>query len=110
MDELVAGVIFWQWGFAPYVAEEFLQGCIHCQAIQVSSSDGVFKNIIAPAAEHAAQVALSRSPVAGCKSGMGGMLPCTATCCIATCCIVTGCFATGCVATGCNVKCCSPLL
>lgn len=64
-----AGVIFWQWGFAPYVAEEFLQGCMHCQAIQVSASDGVFKNIIAPVAEHAAKVALSRSPVAGCKPG-----------------------------------------
>nr|QOL01199.1 putative extracellular protein TR9_011a [Trebouxia lynnae] len=66
-DGPLKGVIFWQWGFAPYVAEEFLQGCIHCQAIQVSSSDGVFKNIIAPVAEHAAQVALNRSPVAGCK-------------------------------------------
>ena len=67
----ITGVIFWQWGFAPYVAEEFLEGCIHCQAIQVSSSDGVFKNVIAPAAEHAAQVALSRSPAPGCKPGMG---------------------------------------
>ena len=65
----VTSVIFWQWGFAPYVAEEFLQGCMHCQAIQVSSSDGVFKNIIAPVAEHAAKIAASRSPVAGCKPG-----------------------------------------
>ena len=67
---LFAGVIFWQWGFAPYVSEEFLEGCIHCQAIQVSSSDGVFKNIIAPAADYAHKVALTRSPVAGCKAGM----------------------------------------
>ncbi|DBB03621.1 TPA: hypothetical protein ACH3X3_010954 [Trebouxia sp. C0006] len=66
-DGALKGVIFWQWGFAPYVAEEFLQGCMHCQAIQVSSSDGVFKNIIAPVAEHAAKIAASRSPVAGCK-------------------------------------------
>lgn len=69
-NDFHAGVIFWQWGFAPYIAEEFLQGCIHCQAIQVSSSDGVFKNIIAPAAEYAAQVAVSRSPIKGCKPGM----------------------------------------
>ena len=76
-----AGVIFWQWGFAPYIAEEFLQGCIHCQAIQVSSSDGVFKNIIAPAAEYAAQVAVSRSPAKGCKPGVGsfGFLSISAT-------------------------------
>lgn len=70
-----AGVIFWQWGFAPYIAEEFLQGCRHCQAIQVSASDGVFKNIIAPAAEYAAQVAVDRSPVPKCKPGMGCQRP-----------------------------------
>ena len=66
---LVAGVIFWQWGFAPYVSAEFLEGCIHCQAIQVSSSDGVFKNIIAPAADYSHKIALSRSPVAECSAG-----------------------------------------
>ncbi|KAL3155965.1 hypothetical protein ABBQ32_012960 [Trebouxia sp. C0010 RCD-2024] len=66
-DGPLKGVIFWQWGFAPYIAEEFLQGCRHCQAIQVSASDGVFKNIIAPAAEYAAQVAVDRSPVPKCK-------------------------------------------
>ena len=83
-DELFAGVIFWQWGFAPYIAEEFLQGCIHCQAIQVSSSDGVFKNIVAPAAEYAAQMAVSRSPVPGCKPGMGNLEP-FLLCCAVTC-------------------------
>lgn len=65
-----AGVIFWQWGFAPYVSEEFLEGCMHCQAIQVSSSDGVFKNIIAPAADYAHKMALKNSPVAECAAGM----------------------------------------
>lgn len=71
LNELLvgAGVIFWQWGFAPYVSAEFLEGCIHCQAIQVSSSDGVFKNIIAPAADYSHKIALSRSPVAECSAG-----------------------------------------
>ena len=50
----------------------------------MSSSDGVFKNIIAPVAEHAAQVALNRSPVAGCKPGMGGMFLSFCARCIAT--------------------------
>ena len=66
---LPAGIIFWQWSFAPYVDEGQLEGCAHCKAIQVGPADSVFTNVIVPTAEHAAKVAEAASPLPNCKPG-----------------------------------------
>ena len=68
-SQLPAGIIFWQWSFAPYVDEAQLEGCAHCKAIQVGPADSVFTNVIVPTAEHAAKVAEAASPLLNCRPG-----------------------------------------
>lgn len=64
-----AGVIFWQFGFAPYVSNSIFGKCRHCQAIQISASDSVFQNVIAPAALQASRLSKSAQKVARCTPG-----------------------------------------
>ena len=64
-----AGVIFWMWGFEPYVSNAHFGDCAHCQAIQVSAGDNVFAQIVAPTAAHAQAVSASQPPLPGCTVG-----------------------------------------
>lgn len=63
------GVIFWQFGFNPYVSNSIFGKCRHCQAIQISASDSVFQNVIAPAALQASRLSKSLPRVTNCSSG-----------------------------------------
>lgn len=65
-----AGVVFWQWGFEPYVSNSHFGKCRHCEAIQVSAADSVFTQIIRPTASHAKAALLAAPPLPGCTSGV----------------------------------------
>jgi len=64
-----AGVVFWQFGFEPYVSNSIFGKCRHCEAIQVSSADSVFQNVVAPAAKKASKLSRSSGKVANCSPG-----------------------------------------
>ena len=64
-----AGVVFWQFGMEPYVSNQIFGRCRHCEAIQISAPDSVFKNVIGPAAQQAAVLSKSSSPVPNCTPG-----------------------------------------
>ncbi|KAK9814994.1 hypothetical protein WJX73_004261 [Symbiochloris irregularis] len=61
------GVVFWQWGFEPYVSNSHFGKCRHCEAIQVSASDSVFTQVIRPAADYSHGLLAVAPPVPGCK-------------------------------------------
>ncbi|KAK9838655.1 hypothetical protein WJX74_000745 [Apatococcus lobatus] len=65
-DDLVSGLVFWQWGYTPYVDRSHFEGCLHCFAIQVTPSDAIFTNIIHPSAEKALKFMKSAETVTGC--------------------------------------------
>ena len=69
-----AGVIFWMWGFEPYVSNSHFGECRHCQAIQVSAADNVFTQIVAPTAASAQAASAALGPQAGCTAGEGLVL------------------------------------
>ncbi|KAK9861966.1 hypothetical protein WJX84_012076 [Apatococcus fuscideae] len=65
-DDLVSGLVFWQWGYTPYVDRSHFEGCLHCFAIQVTPSDAIFTNIIHPSAEKALKTMRSAPAAPGC--------------------------------------------
>ena len=64
-----AGVIFWQFGFQPYVSNDIFGKCRHCEAIQISAADSVFQNVIGPACQKAAQISKAKGQIIGCSPG-----------------------------------------
>lgn len=64
-----AGVVFWQFGFEPYVSNKIFGKCRHCEAIQISATDTVFQNVISPAAQQAAKISRGRLPSPKCTPG-----------------------------------------
>jgi hypothetical protein len=66
---VAAGVIFWQFGFEPYVSNNIFGKCRHCEAIQMSTADSVFQNVVAPAAQKASKLSRSSGKVSKCTPG-----------------------------------------
>lgn len=65
-SDALRGVIFWQFGFEPYVSNNIFGKCRHCEAIQMSTADSVFQNVVAPAAQKASKLSRSSGKVSKC--------------------------------------------